>query len=220
MKDSTGGLYPFLDRPAEDPAGVLAEVRRSTLAKAAEITALRSRLWAEHGEAVGRAAWILADAFRAGGKVLAFGNGGSATDAQDLATDLTDPPIPRWRPLPALALVQDRGVVTAVGNDVGFEHVFSRQVIAYGEEGDVAVGFSTSGESPNVLEAFREARRRGLATVGFSGDQGGSMAEPGLLDAVVVAPTTHIPRIQEAHATAYHAMLHLLHAALEGEEGE
>jgi D-sedoheptulose 7-phosphate isomerase len=218
MTDTTGGLYPFLDRGEEDPAGVLAEVRASTLAKAREVTELRLRLWKVGEEDLVRAARILAGAFRGGGKVLAFGNGGSATDAQDLAHDLTVPPHAAWRPLPALALVQDRGVVTAVGNDVGFENIFSRQVIAYGEAGDVAVGFSTSGESENVLRGLAEARARGMATVGFAGYEGGRMAEPGLLDAVVVAPSTHIPRIQEAHATAYHAILHMMHGFLEGEE--
>lgn len=209
-------LYPFLDEgePAPGdpqavlaPEAILAEVRASTLAKAAEVVALRQALWDESAEALLRAAVLVAGACAAGGKVLAFGNGGSATDAEDLVHDLLHPPDSGWRPLPALCLDDDVGVITALGNDVGFQHVFSRQVIAYGEAGDVAVGFSTSGESANVLAAFAEARRRGLATVGFAGGDGGSMAAPGLLDAVVVAPSDHVPRIQEAHATAYHALL-------------
>jgi len=234
--DATGGLYPFLERgPGREPGAeggpsatellrlrdeLLAEVRDSTLRKAEEVTRLRARMWERHGEQVARAARLVAASFRQGGKVLAFGNGGSATDAQDLLSDLADPPVPGWRPRPAICLVDDRGVLTAVANDVGFDHVFARQVIAFGEEGDVAVGFSTSGTSPNVLEAFDEARRRGMATVGFTGNEGGRMAEPGALDAVVVAPSTHIPRIQEAHATAYHAMLHLVHALLGDDVGQ
>lgn len=226
--DSTGGLYPFLepdssgdpDEAHADIAAVLDEVRGSTLSKAAEVTALRARLWEAHHGDIHRGAELLATAFREGKKVLAFGNGGSATDAQDLASDLTNPPLPDWRPLPALALVQDRGVLTAVANDVGFGHVFARQVIAYGEEGDVAVGFSTSGESENVLEAFREAHRRGMATIGFAGYEGGRMRDSNCLDVVAVAPSTHIPRIQEVHATAYHAMLHLTQEILAREEAK
>lgn len=218
MIDSTGGLYPFLEGETEDPAGVLAEVRASTLAKAADVTALRTALWERSGEDLLRAARLLARAARGSGKVLAFGNGGSATDAEDLVRDLTDPPLPHWRAVPALTLEGDRGILTAVGNDVGFENTFLRQVIAYGEEGDVAVGFSTSGESGNVLLALREARKRGMVTVGFAGYEGGRMAAPGVVDVVVVAPSTHIPRIQEAHATAYHAMLHILQALLAEEE--
>ena len=210
MNDPTGGLYPFLDGPGDTSAGhLLAEVRSSTLRKAEDITALRMAMWDAHEEDIAAAARLLADAFRTGGKLLAFGNGGSATDAQDLVEDLARPPLPHWKALPALALVQDRGIVTAVGNDVGYDHVFARQIIAYGRRGDVAVGFSTSGQSENLLAAFQEARRRGMATVGFAGYDGGRMASEGAVDAAVVAPSTHIPRIQEAHATAYHALIHL-----------
>jgi len=217
MSDPTGGLFAFLggDRAEADP--VLDDVRSSTLRKAEDVTALRRATLEAGEEALLRGARIVAEAAGAGGKVLTFGNGGSATDAQDLAADLSEPPLPGWRPVPALCLVRDRGVVTAVANDVGFENVFARQVIAYGEEGDVAVGFSTSGESGNVIEAFREAKRRGLSTIGFAGYRGGRMAEEGFLDAVVVAPSSQIPRIQEAHATAYHTMLALAQGLLAGE---
>lgn len=222
MSDPTGGLYPFLDGGEDsDPEAVLRDVRSSTLRKAEDITNLRRAMWDAHEEDLVKAARLVAGAYRGGGTLLAFGNGGSATDAQDLVADLTAPPFPHWRPLPALCLVQDRGILTAVGNDVGYDHVFARQVVAYGRDGDVAVGFSTSGQSPNLLSAFHEARARGMATVGFAGYDGGRMTAEGAVDAAVVAPSTHIPRIQEAHATAYHALLHMLHDLLSdlSEEG-
>ncbi len=219
MSDPTGGLYPFLGGDRAEPGPVLDDVRGSTLQKAGDVTDLRRATLERSEDALIRAARILAAALGAGGKVLTFGNGGSATDAQDLAADLTDPPVEGWRALPTLCLVQDRGVVTAVANDVGFGNVFARQVIAYGEEGDVAVGFSTSGESENVIAAFREAKDRGMTTVGFAGYQGGRMAEEGFLDAVIVAPSSHVPRIQEAHATAYHTVLALVQRLLDGGAG-
>lgn len=216
MSDPTGGLYPFLGEERTDPEPVLDDVRSSTLQKARDVSRLRRETLERNEEALVRGARLLARAARGGGKVLAFGNGGSATDAQDLVADLTDPPRPDWRPLPALSLVQDRGVVTAVANDVGFAEIFARQIIACAEPGDVAVGFSTSGESENVVRAFREAGERGVGTLGFAGYEGGRMAEDDFLDAVVVAPSSHVPRIQEAHATAYHSLLAAVQELLAG----
>ncbi len=214
-----GDLYPFLDETREprDATALLHEVRASTLRKAREVGELRRATWEGSSGMLGRAAELLAEAARQGRKVLCFGNGGSATDARDLAGDLSAPPRPEWRPVAALDLTRDTGVVTAVANDVGFESVFVRQVIAYGEPGDVAIGFSTSGESADVLAAFRTARELGLKTIGFAGYDGGRMAElaeSGELDAVVVAPSSHIPRIQEAHATAYHALMSMMQVLL------
>lgn len=216
-----GELYPFLadgeqERERADPEPVLRDVGQSTRQKARDVTELRAATWERHADDLVRMARVLADAFQDGGKVLAFGNGGSATDAQDLTADLTAPPQPDRSPLPALDLTRDRGVLTAVANDVAFESVFVRQVIAYGETGDVAVGFSTSGESENVVRAFEEAADRGLRTLGFTGFDGGRMGEERFVDVCVVAPSSYIPRIQEAHATAYHAVLSMTHAALDG----
>lgn len=217
MSDGFESLYPFLDTRPGDPAPVLADVRRSTLQKARDIRRLRDAVWASHSSELARAARILAGALARGGTVLAFGNGGSSTDAMDLVADLVEPVDPERTPFPALDLTRDAGVVTAVGNDVGFESVFVRQLIAHGREGDVAVGFSTSGESENVLRAFERAKSMGMATVGFSGQSGGSMARDGFLDAVIVAPSDHVPRIQEAHATAYHAVLAMTRRLLGGD---
>lgn len=219
-------LYPFLagggsddDACGADPAPVLEDVGGSTRQKAEDVTMLRERLWEEHSDDLVRTARLLAGSLEAGGKVLAFGNGGSATDAQDLVADLSEPPVAGWPPYPAIDLTADHGVLTAVANDVSIESVFVRQVIAYGDEGDVAVGFSTSGESENVLQAFHQARDHGMTTVGFTGFEGGRMAEEGFLDVCVVAPSSYVPRIQEAHATAYHAVLAMTHALLAEGDG-
>jgi D-sedoheptulose 7-phosphate isomerase len=137
----------------------------------------------------------------AGGRLLTFGNGGSATDAQDLAADAL---ARGWR---ALALNNDAATVTAVANDVGFDSVFARQLIALGGDGDVAVAISTSGGSPNLIAALEEAQRRGMLTVALAGHDGGRLAALDGLDHVFVVPSDHVPRIQEAQATIYHLLV-------------
>lgn len=206
----TGGssfLYPFLAEAESDLDGVLSEVQRSIVQKAEDVIALRAG--SSDPAALSETAAAVAERVRAGGKVLTFGNGGSATDAQDLTGDLVAPPA-GLRPVPAISLTNDVAVVTAVGNDVGFDNVFARQVIAYGQQGDVAVAISTSGGSRNVLAALTEARRRGLLTIGLSGYGGGPQAE--LCDHALIVHGDYIPRIQEAQATQYHLLRALLEA--------
>ncbi len=203
-------LYPFLAEGESDLEGVIADVRASVLAKAEEVAALRERTLAEGRGALLAAAAELRRGFDAGGKLLALGNGGSATDATDLVADLRFPPDPSWPPRPAIDLTEDSAIITAVGNDVGTEVVFQRQVIAYGKPGDALVALSTSGGSANVVAALAEARRRDLVTVALVGYDGGRVAAEGLADHVVVSPSQNIPRIQEAQATAYHALRELI----------
>lgn len=207
-------LYPFLDaRPGVSEAQLLEDARVSTLQKARDIVALRQALWAQHERELLDCAQRMADAFARGATLLSFGNGGSATDAEDLAADCTTPPDPEDRPLPAISLTRDIGVITAVGNDVGYRNTFVRQVIAFGRPGDIAVGFSTSGSSDNVTAALGQAAKQGLLTVGISGYEGGDLvAQP--LDFCFVAPSTYVPRIQEAHATLYHALLRTVRTLL------
>ena len=143
--------------------------------------------------------------------MLACGNGGSATDATDLVADLKHPP-GDWPPRPAIDLTEDSSIITAVANDVGVEQVFSRQVIAYGLEGDALVTLSTSGNSANLISALGEARKRGLETVAMVGYDGGRIAADGLADHTIVTRSQHIPRIQEAQASAYHALRELIEA--------
>ncbi len=208
-------FYPFLFQGGQVSAEeVLSQVRHSTLEKCREIIALRQETLAHYHDTIVAAGQAMAQAFAAGATLLAFGNGGSATDAQDLVADLLDPPQADWPPLPAISLTNDIAVVTAVGNDVGFDNVFSRQVIAFGWPGDIAFGFSTSGNSTNVLVAFEQAKKQGLLTIGLAGYDGGKMARLATLDFCITPPSANIPRIQEAQATVYHALLEVIHAVL------
>jgi D-sedoheptulose 7-phosphate isomerase len=210
-------LYPFLYAGGGNAvADVLAEVRRSTAEKAAEIVALRQRIAADHADRLDACAAALAGSFRAGGRMFTFGNGGSSSDAQAVAQLFLDPGAGA-RPLPAVALTTDVAVVTALSNDVGFEVVFARQLAAFARPGDVAVGLSTSGGSANVLAAFTEARRLGLVTVGFAGYDGGRMAEAaaaGAIDHLFVVPSASVHRIQEAQTTTYHVLWELTQSCL------
>lgn len=217
-RDFNRELYPFLYSSGEQNDAAVADAvghaRASTLQKCADVVALRRQLRNEYSGALVDAACAMAMGFRAGGKLLAFGNGGSATDANDAAVDCLAPPVRHWRPLPAISLCGDIGVVTGVANDVGFESVFSRQVIALGGPDDMALGFTTSGSSPSVLAAVREARRRRMLTVVLSGYDGGAVAASGAADHCFVARLEYVPRIQEGHATVWHTLLELVHVAL------
>jgi D-sedoheptulose 7-phosphate isomerase len=193
-------LYPFLGERETDREAVLEDVRRSILMKAEEIGELRTQTLTEGGPTLVAAA----EALRAAGRVLALGNGGSATDATDLAADL------QRAGRAAIDLTGDPAILTALANDIGVEAIFARQVIAYGRPGDALVALSTSGGSGNVIAALAEARRRGLVTVAFVGYDGGQIAAEGLADHVVITRSQHIPRIQEAQASAYHVLVGLL----------
>src|SRR6185436_14736383 len=161
--------------------------------------ALREQTLTDGEEALAAAAAALRERFGAGGRLLVLGNGGSATDAMDVAADFRHPPGGRgWSPRPVLDLTEDAAILTALGNDIGFENVFARQVIAHGRAGDALLAISTSGGSGNVLAALAEARRRGMATIALVGYDGGEVAAGGLADHVVITRSQHIPRIQEA----------------------
>ncbi len=205
-------LYPFLAEQEHDLEAVVADVRRSVVMKAAEIAALRAQTLAENREALLAAAAAIRASTDAGGTVLALGNGGSATDAMDAVADLRAAP-QGWPSRRALDLSEDPAILTAIANDVGVEAVFARQVIAYGRPGDVALSFSTSGSSGNVIAALAEARRRGLRTVAMVGYDGGRVAADGLADVIVVTRSEHIPRIQEAQASAWHVVRELVERA-------
>ncbi len=208
-------FYPFLfEGGKSSKEDVLAQARHSTLEKCREVIELRRATLEHSGERIVAAGEAIARAFARGATLLAFGNGGSTTDAQDLVTDLLNPPFPGWSPLPAIALTNDVAVVTAVANDVGFDNVYARQVIAFGREGDIAMGISTSGNSTNVLVALEQAKKQGLLTVGLTGYDGGKMLRSAAVDFCINSPGDHIPRIQEAQATAYHALLEVIHFLL------
>jgi D-sedoheptulose 7-phosphate isomerase len=211
---SIESLYPFLYSGTTDVSEVLDQVRQSTAAKAAEILGLRRTMRDADGARLLACAREMADRFAAGGRLLAFGNGGSATDAQQLAT-LFLYPGGTARPLPALSLASDASVLTALSNDIGVDVVFARQIAAFGSKDDIAVGLSTSGNSENLLRAFDEASRRGLLTVGMAGYSGGMMAELDSINYLFVAPSTSVHRIQEAQTTMYNILWELCRDALE-----
>jgi D-sedoheptulose 7-phosphate isomerase len=206
-------LYPFLYEGTADLGAVLAQVRASTTAKVNEVIELRRTIAERDGERLARCAAEVAGAFTAGGRLFAFGNGGSATDAQQLATLFLNPG-GAARPLPALALASDTSIITALSNDVGTGVVFARQLAAFGTSRDIAVGLSTSGNSENLLRAFDEASSRGMLTIGLAGYDGGKMAELGSIGYLFVAPSASVHRIQEAQTTTYHVLWELTQAAL------
>jgi D-sedoheptulose 7-phosphate isomerase len=205
-------LYPFLYSDTSDLTAVLEQVRASTVAKAEEIGELRRAVGARDGARIAECARQAAARFGAGGRLFAFGNGGSATDAQQLATLFLNPgPVKGGQapPLPAFGLANDTSVVTALCNDVGVEVVFARQLAAFARASDIAVGLSTSGNSGNLLRAFDEASRRGMLTIGLAGYDGGKMAELDSIDYLFVVPSSSVHRIQEAQTTIYQVLWEL-----------
>ena len=211
-------LYPFLYADQVDLADVLAEVRASTVAKTEEIAGLRRTIAARESARLANCAEDMAARFAAGGRLFAFGNGGSATDAQELATLFLNPGEGRTA-LPAFGLANDTSVVTALCNDIDVGVVFARQLAAFGRREDVAVGLSTSGNSDNLLRAFAEASRRGMLGIGLAGYEGGRMAEVDSIDYLFVAPSSSVHRIQEAQTTVYHILWELTLASLERRNG-
>ncbi len=206
-------LYPFLAEREDDLGSVLADVRSSVLMKSDEVGELRAATLEGGAIALAEAAAATRDRLDSGGRLLALGNGGSATDAADAVADfVAPPPAFGWPARRAIDLVADTAIITAIANDIGKEAIFSRQIIAHGRAGDVLLALSTSGSSLSVLDALAEARRRELVTIAMVGYDGGAIAAEQLADHVVVTPSQHIPRIQEAQATAYHALRELVEA--------
>jgi D-sedoheptulose 7-phosphate isomerase len=208
-------LYPFLAEQERDLEAVVADVRSSVVAKAREVDELREATLSGGWTELVSAARSLREVLDSGGTLLVFGNGGSATDAMDAAADFRAAP-GRWPHRRALDLTDDGAILTALANDIGPRAIFARQIIAYGRPGDAALALSTSGGSANVVEGLAEARRRGLMTIALVGYGGGQVESERLADHVVVAPSQHVPRIQEAQATVYHALRELVE--LEGAE--
>ncbi len=204
-------LYPFLAEREHDLDAILGDVRASALMKADEVQQLRTATLLDNAAVLGEAASALQAAFGEGHRLLTLGNGGSATDAMDAVADFVSPPAQfGWRSRPALDLCADTAIITAIANDIGSDAIFARQVIAYGRAGDVLLALSTSGNSLSMLDALAEARRREMITIALVGYDGGRVAAEGLADHVVITPSQHIPRIQEAQATAYHVLRELV----------
>jgi D-sedoheptulose 7-phosphate isomerase len=200
-----GFLYPFLGREKQAPADLVDQVASSILMKVRDDADLRARVASDASERIGEATLAIRDRLSRGGQLIIFGNGGSATDANDWAIDCVAPPA-GFRPVPAVSLAMEPATVTAIANDVGTDVVFLRQLIAQARSNDVAVAISTSGGSRNVIAALVEARKRGLLTVGLLGYDGGEIRRQGLADHYVVVASDYIPRIQEVQASIYHVM--------------
>jgi D-sedoheptulose 7-phosphate isomerase len=202
MPESTGEgtafLYPFIEGDERDAGSLLVDLGCSAVAKAETSAELRAATLARTTEVIAAAAGAMAEAFDRGGRLFTFGNGGSSTDAASLAALFARPPT--GRALPARCLVDDTAVLTALGNDVGFELVFARQLIAHAVPGDMAIGFSTSGSSANVLTAFGQARARRLVTIGLAGYDGGEMGSSSDVQHCLVVQSDSVHRIQETQA--------------------
>jgi len=217
-EDFSRSFYPFLHDVEKKPQELMEELRFSLLEKARESVEVKTRFFEVNKDTILAASLQTAKAFHHGRKLLVCGNGGSATDAQHVAVEFMHPIIVGRKALPAICLTNDMAMVTAIANDVGFDDVFTRQIIALGQEGDVVLGISTSGNSENLLHAFQTARRMKLTTIGFTGNDGGKMAEMcagGLLDFCLNVPTSSIHRIQETHVTLYHIMWDMVHTFLQ-----
>jgi D-sedoheptulose 7-phosphate isomerase len=196
--DPTDFLYPFIEGEHADASLLVADLATSAEAKIVESRALRAATLQRCSDDIERAGRAMAQRLRHGGRLLCFGNGGSATDAEAMVTLFQDPPDGKSRA--ALSLAGDTAVLTALANDIGFDVVFSRQIIAYGQPEDVAVGFSTSGDSVNVLRGLEEGARRDLLTVGLCGYDGGAMARSDAVQHCLVVRSDSVHRIQEAQA--------------------
>lgn len=212
-------LYPFLHGGRQEPAALDEALLRSVADKARQSRQTNERFFAEQRNELVAAARTLADAYRRGGRLFAMGNGGSSCDASHVAVEFTHP-ITAGRPaLAAVNLVADLAMISAVGNDVGFDHVFVRQLAAQARGGDALIGISTSGNSANLLAAFEKAKAMGLATIGLAGGDGGGMKSSGLCDHCLVVPSSSIHRVQECHVAAYHILWDLVHTLLADDRG-
>ena len=198
-------LYPFLGAAGQSPADTLSQVAASIRQKATDDERLRAQVAAEQSERMTEAAVAIHQRLRSGGTLFAFGNGGSATDANDLVLDCIAPPA-GLKPIPAISLAMEPANISAIGNDVGIELAFMRQLIANGRPADVAVAISTSGKSKNICAALVEARRRGMLTVALLGYQGGDVVRENLADHCLIVPSDYIPRLQEVQASIYHTL--------------
>lgn len=206
-------LYPFLHGKPQDAEGMSAALTESVRSKAADHQLVFAEFFARNADAVVATARAIADIYRGGGRLFTMGNGGSSCDAAHVAVEFLHP-VTAGRPaLTAIDLTADVAMMTAVANDVGFDHVFSRQLVAQGRAGDGLIGISTSGNSTNLMRAFRTAQDMGVTTIGLAGGDGGEMAKAGL-DHLLTIETDSIHRVQECHVAVYHILWDLVHSLL------
>jgi D-sedoheptulose 7-phosphate isomerase len=209
-------LYPFLGQKKQETAAIVDDVAASIQMKVHDDTLLRTRLATEQSEQIGATALAMRERLSRGGKLILFGNGGSATDANDWAMDCVLPPA-GYQTIPAVSLSMEPANITALANDVGVEVIFLRQLLAHAKLQDVAIGISTSGGSRNIVMALEEARKRNLLTVALLGNDGGEIYRRGLVDHPIIVRSDYIPRIQEVQASAYHVLREALEVLSHGQ---
>jgi D-sedoheptulose 7-phosphate isomerase len=213
---ASGFLYPFLGTEKQGTSDVVAEVTASILMKVHDDAKLRAQVAREEAEQIGNTTLAIHERLRRGGKLILFGNGGSATDANDFAIDCVLPP-PGYQSIPAISLSLEPANITAVANDIGTDAIFLRQLIAQARPEDVAIGISTSGGSRNIIMALEEARKRNMLTVALLGYDGGEIKRKRLADFPVVVDCDYIPRIQEVQASIYHVIRESLEVLSHGQ---
>ncbi len=212
-------LYPFLSGERQNSQRMGLALLESVRQKAAESVAVKQQFFAEHAEQVVAVAQAIAEVYRCGGRLYTMGNGGSSCDSAHIAVEFQHP-VTAGRPaLPAINLADNCAMLTAVGNDVGFNHVFTRQVIAQVKKGDGLIGVSTSGNSENLLMAFAAAKKLGAVTIGLAGGDGGRMRSLSELDHCLIAPSDSIHRVQETQVAIYHILWDLTHTLLADDRG-
>jgi len=211
-----GFLYPYLGQKRQETGDLVAEVAASIRMKVQNDSVLRVQVAREQSGPISSAALAIHERVERGGKLILFGNGGSATDANDWAIDCVLPPS-GYRPIPAVSLALEPANITAVANDVGTEVIFLRQLIAQARPQDVAIGISTSGGSRNIIMALEEARKRKLLTIALLGYDGGEILRRNLADFPIIVRCDYIPRIQEVQASIYHVIREILEVVRSGQ---
>jgi len=207
-------LYPFLKGKPPSSDNLDSSLLESVMQKAADSRSTPQRYFEKYGSTIVAAARTIAKVYQSGGRLLAMGNGGSSADAAHIAVEFIHP-ITVGRPsLEAIDLTANTTTITAVSNDFGFENIFVRQLQAMGREGDGLIGLSTSGNSKNLLAAFAQGKKMGMATIGLAGGNGGKMAKSPDVDICLVVETSSIHRVQESHLATYHILWDLVHAIL------
>jgi D-sedoheptulose 7-phosphate isomerase len=209
-------LYPFLGQEKQETSDLVSGVAASIQMKVQDDSALRAQVASEQAEQISSAALAIHDRLLRGGKLILFGNGGSATDANDWAIDCVLPPS-NYRPIPAVSLSLEPANISAIANDVGTEVIFLRQLIAQARPEDVAIGISTSGGSRNIIMALEEARKRNMLTVALLGYDGGDIKRCQLANFPIVVQCDYIPRIQEVQASIYHIIRETLEVLRRGQ---
>lgn len=217
-KKHLSDLYPFLHGKQQDAESMDKALMTSVRQKAENHVSVFESYFEKNQEDIVKAAKIIANMYRQNGRLFTMGNGGSSCDAAHVAVEFLHP-VTTGRPaLTAINLTTDIAMMTAVSNDIGYEHVYSRQIIAQGRKGDCLIGISTSGNSKNLMNAFKKAREMSIFTIGLSGMSGGEMADAGL-DACLTVETDSIHRVQECHVATYHILWDLVHTLLADDRG-